>query len=363
MWSAVASVTFILVGAYWDISWHMSIGRDSFWTPAHIAIQLGGITAAIAGSGLIFATTFRRSSRLRAASIRVWGFRGPFGAFLAVWGGATMVVSAPFDNWWHAAYGLDVKILSPPHVVLQLGILAVAVGGVLLVTATLNRAGGDGRRPLEWIILLVGGEVLVLTMIAILEFTFRANLHRAASYMAIAIVAPTMMISIARASARRWGVTIVAGFYTLFMAAMVWLFPLFSAEPKLGPVYQPITHLIPLEFPVLIVVPAIAIDLLLPRIEARPLWQRALALGAVFLVVFVAAQWPFATFLSSPASRNWVFGTHYFAYFMQPEWYEVRGEFVPDPNLASGFARALTAAVVSTGVGLAIGDAMRKVRR
>ena len=29
-----------------------------------------------------------------------------------------MLTSAPFDNWWHDAYGLDVKIISPPHMFL-----------------------------------------------------------------------------------------------------------------------------------------------------------------------------------------------------------------------------------------------------
>ena len=221
VWTSVASVTCILVGGYWDISWHMSIGRDSFWTPAHIAIQLGGIVAATAGTTLILHTTIRRDAPLRGASIGVWGFRGPSGAFLSVWGGATMVVSAPFDNWWHNAYGLDVKILSPPHTVLTLGILAVAIGGLLLVTATLNRASGEQRRRLEWIVLLVGGEMLTMTMIAIIEKTFRPNLHRAEAYRALAIVAPLMMIAIARASGRRWAATIVAGIYTLFMASMV----------------------------------------------------------------------------------------------------------------------------------------------
>ena len=33
----------IVVGILWDISWHRTIGRDSFWTPAHMAIYLGGI--------------------------------------------------------------------------------------------------------------------------------------------------------------------------------------------------------------------------------------------------------------------------------------------------------------------------------
>src|SRR5258706_6306528 len=136
-WTSLASVTCILVGTYWDISWHMTIGRDTFWTPAHLLIQAGGVLGGGAGAWLIFA------GKQRDTAIRVWGvFRGPLGAFLAAWGAATMLVSAPFDNWWHSAYGLDVKILSPPHVVLSLGMLGVAVGGMTLVLAAMNRATG-----------------------------------------------------------------------------------------------------------------------------------------------------------------------------------------------------------------------------
>ena len=57
----------------------------------------------------------------REASVKMWGFRGPLGAFITAWGGIAMLVSAPFDDWWHNAYGLDVKILSPPHTVLAAG--------------------------------------------------------------------------------------------------------------------------------------------------------------------------------------------------------------------------------------------------
>ena len=34
VWCSVAAVTFSMVGVHWDISWHRSIGRDTFWTPA-----------------------------------------------------------------------------------------------------------------------------------------------------------------------------------------------------------------------------------------------------------------------------------------------------------------------------------------
>ncbi len=129
IWCGVLGVTSIVFGLYWDISWHMSIGRDTFWTPAHMAIQLGGILVALTSAYLIFSTTWGSDAAAKAASIKVWGFRGPLGAFLACWGGVVMVTSAPFDNWWHNSFGLDVEIVSPPHMVLGLGIMAVAIRG------------------------------------------------------------------------------------------------------------------------------------------------------------------------------------------------------------------------------------------
>src|SRR5690349_19547089 len=206
----------------------MSIGRDTFWTPAHLLIQAGGII----GGGA----------------------------------GATLILSAPFDNWWHNAYGLDVKILSPPHVVLTLGILGVAAGGVLQIVATLNRAPPADRRWFELALVLIGGEVVTLGMTSILELTFRSNLHRAEPYRAMALVAPIQLFAFARAAYRRYAASIIAAIYTAFMIGMIWLFPLFPAEAKLGPVYQPITHYIPLEFPLLIVVPALVCDAVLARL-------------------------------------------------------------------------------------------------
>lgn len=363
VWTSLASVISIVAGVYWDISWHMTIGRDTFWTPAHLAIQLGGIVAGLSGTYLIVATTLRRDAPLRAASIGVWGFRGPFGAFLSVWGAAAMIVSAPFDNWWHTAYGLDVKILSPPHAVLTLGILGVAAGGVVQVVAACNRATGALRVRLERVVLAIAGGVVVLTMTSILEHTFRSNLHRGDAYRAIAIVAPLMLVTLAEASGRRWGATAIAAIYTAVMVLGVWLFPLVPAEPKLGPVYQPITHYIPLEFPMLIVVPAIAIDLV--RARPWPRYLRALAIGVAFVGVLVAVEWPFATFLQTDAARNPVFGTEYFAYFMQPEWAEPRYAFFPES--AEGFARAIghaaIAAALGSLLGLVLGGAMRRIRR
>src|SRR5258707_5151053 len=149
LWFGALAVTSASIGGAWDVSWHRSIGRDTFWTPAHLAIQACGVMAAIICGYLILVNTFGRSARLRAASVNVLGFRAPLGAFIAAWGGIAMITSAPFDNWWHAAYGLDVKIVSPPHTLLILGIRCVAIVILFLILAAMNRAAGDDTQTGE----------------------------------------------------------------------------------------------------------------------------------------------------------------------------------------------------------------------
>src|SRR5580693_722882 len=146
LWACIIGVTSAMIGVEWDISWHRSIGRDTFWTPPHMAIYLCGVIAGISAAYLILATTFDKLPRVRESSVRMWGFYGPLGAFITAWGGIAMLVSAPFDNWWHGAYGLDVKIISPPHALLFIGDAAIEIGALLLVLESMNRAENDQRR-------------------------------------------------------------------------------------------------------------------------------------------------------------------------------------------------------------------------
>src|SRR5204862_4126660 len=111
-------------------------------------------------SFLIFGTTFGKNQAARAAAVNVLGFRGPLGAFVCAWGGAAMITSAPFDNWWHEAYGLDVRIVSPPHTLLAMGIAALLWGGIALSSGQVNRSSGDLRRRLEGLLLAAGGPMV-----------------------------------------------------------------------------------------------------------------------------------------------------------------------------------------------------------
>ena len=152
IYAVLFASTSVVLGVIWDISWHRTIGRDTFWTPAHLAIYLGGVVAGLTCGWLALHTTFAGSTEDRAAAVRFWGFRAPFGAWVCIWGTFAMLTSAPFDDWWHNAYGLDVKIISPPHMLLAAGIGAIQCGAMLMALAWQNRAdrqSSPARQPVS----------------------------------------------------------------------------------------------------------------------------------------------------------------------------------------------------------------------
>jgi len=268
VWSAVLAVTSTTVGLYWDISWHIGIGRDTFWTPAHLAIQFGAVITGLSCAYLILHTTFAGNSASRVNSVRIWGLRGPLGAFIAAWGGFCMLTSAPFDNWWHNSFGLDVMILSPPHVVLILGIFAMGFGGLVLTTSQMNLSTGGGRYKLNRMLLYSGSLLLSLLFMLGLEYSDQTLMHSAIYYRVLGMIAPVVLVGIGRASGRPWAATTLAAMYTGLWLAGNWTFPLFPAQAKLGPVFTPITHMVPLGFPVLVLPGAIVLDLVLDRLAA-----------------------------------------------------------------------------------------------
>jgi hypothetical protein len=373
LWFGTLAVTSASIGGAWDVSWHRSIGRDTFWTPAHLAIQACGVMAAIICGYLMLINTFGRSAEQKAASVNVLGFRAPLGAFIAAWGGIAMITSAPFDNWWHAAYGLDVKIVSPPHTLLILGIRAVQAGILFLILAATNRAMTDNSpsgeqtyKRLQRLFLYVGGLIVSGQMFFLIEYTWDVQLHSVVAYIAMGIALPLVFAILSQASRYKWAATSTAAVYMIFAIAEILIFPLFPAQPKLGPVFNPITHLVPAKFPILIVVPALALDLLWQKTSAWKPWKVALASGFLFIAVLTIVEWPFANFLLSKASENRFFGTIYFDYNSRPNGYDrLRLFFNPDHGaiLYWGLLRAAIYASISAWIGLSLGRWMRSVQR
>jgi hypothetical protein len=366
LWCSTAAVTSAYIGGYWDISWHRSIGRDSFWSPPHLFIYGCGVLAGIAAAYLILTTTFGPRAPLRTASVRIWGFSAPLGAFICAWGGIAMLTSAPFDDWWHNAYGLDVQIVSPPHMVLAAGFFGINFGSLMLMVAFLNRSDQAARTALQRVFLYTGGVAVSESLLLKLEYISRSQMHDPGFYVVVVFGTLGILTALGVASGHRWGCTILTVVYTLFGVGFLWLLPLFSAQPKLGPVYTLVTHFIPWEFPLILIVPAVITDLILQRTTTWRPRSRALAIGVPFFAALVALQWPFANFLMSPLARNWFFGSHYMDYSTPPTSLYFMNRFVPPLPAGQfwmGMAFALCMACLMTYAGLHVGRVLQGIKR
>jgi hypothetical protein len=369
--AVVFAATSVIVGLVWDISWHMTIGRDTFWTPAHLAIYTGGAVAGLACGAEVLRRSFFAAVR-PADGVTVWRlFNGPLGGWLCIWGAVAMVTSAPFDDWWHAAYGLDVKIVSPPHAVLALGFISILGGALVMANAVQGRnadhaATGDAPSALmPWVVAYMSGLVLTMLSVFTTEFHSREAMHLGSFYAVSSLVFPFALVAASRSTRLRYGATAAALVYTALMCVQLWVLPLFEGSPKLGPIRTAVTHMVSLDFPLLLLAPALCLDVVMERLRTRGAWTQAVVLGAVFLVAHLVTQWPFAEFLVSDASRNWFFNTDNVPYQMPPDWPRSLRTFLAEPAAVTvrGGAIALVLAVLSARVGLAWGSWLRAVRR
>ena len=149
--------------------------------------------------------------------------------------------------------------------------------------------------------------------------------------------------------------------------ALLWILPLFPAEPKLGPVYYNVTHFVPPAFPLLLLR---AGDRARPSAAAS---RRAGACGArrsrrapCSSPCSSRCSGRSRSFLQSPWARNWFFGTHYFGYYEHPSWLDRQYRFWPAGtplHFWTVMALAVVVAVVTSALGLRVGDWMRRLKR
>jgi hypothetical protein len=247
------------------------------------------------------------------------------------------------------------------------GSIAIDIGTLILISGAMNRFHGDLRAKFRRLFLYVGGIIVMHGCFLITEYTVSRALHSATAYLAVSLAVPLALVGVARASEHRWGNTIIVAVYTAAVLAQLWILPLFAAQPKLGPVYQNVTHFIPMAFPLLLIVPGLALDLLRRATKTWKPWLQAASTGIVFWVSFVSLQWPFANFLMSPLSRNRIFGTHYFSYDDTAGFMYDPYKFQASENTRVQFwivmTLALIAAILTTRLGFIWANWIKRVQR
>jgi hypothetical protein len=151
----------------------------------------------------------------------------------------------------------------------------------------------------------------------------------------------------------------------------IWVLQLFPATPKLAPIYNAVTHMVPPPFPLLLVVPAIAIDMLLGRFRDDRDWLLAVVMGFAFIAIMLAVHWFWSQFMLSPGARNYFFGADQWDYTnrLGPWRHQFWGLDVDASGswsatkFLSGMGMATVLAILSTRAGLAWGKGMSRVKR
>jgi hypothetical protein len=359
----------IMIGLIWDISWHMSIGRDGLFSAPHLAIYAGGVVAGIFSGYRVLRITFTGSALEKSLSVHFWGvFYGALGDLFCIWGALAMLTSAPFDDWWHNTYGLDVTILSPPHTVLLLGMIMIQFGAIVSVLNFKN-LHSERAREISWLDILLPfsqGFVLAMTFTMGSEYMGRHDMHGVLFYQITGAIFPLLLVAFAVSSRKRWGATQATIVYSLFMMLMNWILPLFPATPRLGPVLNPITHFQPFEFPLLLIIPAMAIDVITLRSKSKNAWILALRYGIAFVFLFLIVQWPLGSLLMA-SKGHYFFGTSQWYFGSDPTW-EYRYAYAPWMTSSAtewmiGLPIAVVLAILSARVGLMWGTWMKKIIR
>jgi len=342
----------------WDFAWESTIGVDRFFGPPHAANYLAVALAGAAALRMALVAT-----RGGVGGVPLGRMRAPLGAWISLWGACAFVAALLFDRWWQSNYGLAAGIWHPPQISKALAYFAVVIGAWV---ALLGRQRGT-REALA--AALAAGAVLAMISVVTTAQSYANRQHSAVFYELGCAAYPLVLVAQSVAGRLRAPGCAAALACMAFIAAMVWLLPLFPASPQAGPVYNALDHFLPPPFPLLLVVPALGLDALVRRFAARerrgPGWAAALEAGVAFFALFVATQWLFSAFLLSPAADQWFFagGGRYWPFFLriEPSARTAYWDFMsPSLDLTSAGIAALLA-VLSARAGLSLGAALRGV--
>jgi hypothetical protein len=249
--------------------------------------------------------------------------------------------------------------------ILAWGMIAIQVGAMLMALARQNRAAPAEQSRLSLLYAASTGILLTMHATVLMEYAaFPNEMHAALFYRATAIGIPLILMATARPSRLRWPATTTAAIYMGILLVLMWTLELFPAAPKLAPIYNPVTRMVPPPFPLLLVLPAVAFDLLRRRFTRRD-WLLAGVAGITFVAVMLAAHWWWGEFLLSPHARNFVFGADQWDYNARLGDWRYRF-WIAEPGvrpLLRGLTIAVVTAMISSRLGLWIGSGMARVQR
>lgn len=315
-WAMAGALTGLLVlleaamGLYWDVAWHIDLGRDKLLlNPSHVMILLGLGGLMFAGG---IATAFATNDKANVG-IKFKGITFPWSAIALFALGLGGIASFPFDELWHRAYGLDVTLWSPTHLQLLFG------GGLSTVPIMMMIAEGKrGSNPTwlgRFILVMAAGALLTGVTIFTGEFDFRVPQFQMVYYPVLVMIAAGFALVWGRIALGAGGALKTAVFYIvvrggLYLMVTTGLDHTFARFP---------TYLIP----------ALAVEAAALMVGTKNRIRFALTAGALIGTVGLAAE---------------------LAWMPLSNWFPVSAALIPKA-IALGLPAAIAAALVGVRMG------------
>jgi hypothetical protein len=269
------ALTVAVVGFFWDVAWHIDLGRDrELFTVPHTLILTGLLGIGLAGLASIGLATVEEAP----VTLRFGRLRLPMSALaLGVLSGGA-AVGFPIDDLWHRTYGIDVTMWSPTHLLMIGGASLTAIALWLMYAEsggpTLSSKAQKGLRRT-----LAAATLLGLSTFQ-LEFDLGVPQWQALYQPVLIALATSIALVAARAALGRGWALAVGLEFLVIRGALALL-----VGPGLG-------HDLP-HFPLYLGMALVVEAAWLLESRLRPL-QLAVVAGALMGTVGLATEWGFS---------------------------------------------------------------------
>ncbi|MGH3317262.1 MAG: hypothetical protein ACRDO0_14055 [Nocardioidaceae bacterium] len=221
------------IGLYWDVSFHISEGRDEgpLANPAHYLIFFG-LIGMFLGGALALALA---DGRLPARTLRITrSWRVPVGPALSTAIALCALAGFPLDDAWHRLFGQDVTEWGPTHIVMIGGTILLPYS-MLLTCAETRQIGARSRvrTLLEAIALVI---VFIGPVAFLLEYAYGVPQFPLLMDPIVLSIAATMTMMLAMLRGRAWVVSTWLGFAALqagLTGLQAWVFDTLIPWPPL----------------------------------------------------------------------------------------------------------------------------------
>ena len=195
-----AALIVAVIGFLWDVAWHIDFGRDEFlFTPAHSMIVIGLLLLVAAAITSAVLASVNRAD----VGLTFKGFRIPFGALALGALGAGAVAGFPLDELWHGAYGVDVTMWGPTHLLMIGGASFSPVALWLMLVEAGPEANGSRLAVIRRT--LLAGAVLIGLSTFQGEFDFGVPQFQQLYHPVLIVAAASIGLVAAREGLGRWG--------------------------------------------------------------------------------------------------------------------------------------------------------------